>query len=87
MTVSPELVLQLLVSGILLGAVYGVIAIGFTLVFGVMKIVNFAHGHFVMIAMFLGYLLVARLGVDPYLTALAVIPIMLGSAQSFTCRL
>ncbi len=69
-----EAFLQILLSGILTGAVYGLIGIGFTLVFGVMKIVNFAHGHLVLVAMFASYVLVSMMGWDLYATLLIVIP-------------
>ena len=71
-----QLYLQVLISGLLTGAVYSVIGIGFTLVFGVMKIVNFAHGHLVVVAMFVSYVLVVQCGMNPYLTLVAVVPLM-----------
>ena len=45
---------QALLSGVLLGGIYGLFAVGFSLVFGVMRIVNFAHGELVMLAMYSG---------------------------------
>jgi len=64
-----------------MGSVYALIAIGFTLVFGVTNIVNFAHGHFVMGAMFVTYLLFKALRVDPYVGLVVVLPLffVLGS--------
>ena len=50
--VSVEVVLQGLVSGLLMGFVYALIAAGLSLIFGLMEIVNFAHGEFLMLAMF-----------------------------------
>jgi branched-chain amino acid transport system permease protein len=58
-----------------MGSVYALIAIGFTLVFGVTNIVNFAHGHFVMGAMFVTYLLFKVLQVDPYVGLVVVLPL------------
>jgi branched-chain amino acid transport system permease protein len=55
--------------------VYALIAIGFTLVFGVTNIVNFAHGHFVMGAMFVTYLLFKAWKVDPYVGLVVVLPL------------
>src|SRR4029077_12619825 len=52
-----DVVVQALLSGLFMGSVYALIAIGFTLVFGVTDIVNFAHGHLVMAAMFVTYFL------------------------------
>lgn len=74
MIVSTELLAQAVISGILLGGVFALIATGLSLIWGVMRIVNFAHGEFLMIAMYLAYLLTARAGWDPYLTLLVTAP-------------
>src|SRR5262249_12873325 len=63
--VSAALVAQALVSGLLIGFVFALIAAGLTLIFGVMEIVNFAHGEFLMLSMYLSYFLHAGLGWDP----------------------
>jgi len=68
------LLLQSIVSGILMGGVYSLIAIGLTLIFGVMRIINFAHGSFMMLGMFTTYWLFILLGIDPYLSLLLSIP-------------
>jgi len=65
---------QLVLSGILIGGVYALIAVGLTLIFGVMKIVNFAHGEFLMAAMYATYWLQALLGWDPYVSVALVLP-------------
>jgi branched-chain amino acid transport system permease protein len=73
---------QALLSGILVGGVYGLLSIGFSLAFGVMRIVNFAHGDLVMYGMYVGVVL-ATFGVDP-LYALPVsflLMALLGAAQ------
>ncbi len=70
------MVLQLIVGGILLGGVYALMAIGLTLIFGVMRIVNFAHGEFVMIGMYLTYIIYVTMGLGPYLAILIVAPLM-----------
>ena len=62
------LVLQGLVSGLLFGGVYSLMAVGLTLIFGVMRVVNFAHGDMMVWGMYLAYVLAARAGVDPYLS-------------------
>jgi len=70
--------LQSIVNGLMMGGVYALIAVGLTLIFGVMNVVNFAHGEFVMLGMVLTYLLHNYLGWDPGVSILLVIPVMLG---------
>src|SRR6266508_3624853 len=64
---NPLLVAQGLLNGLLFGGAYSLMAVGLTLIFGVMRIVNFAHGDMMVWGMYLAYLLAAHLGVDPYL--------------------
>src|SRR5215475_7905630 len=71
-------IVQLLVSGIMLGGIYAVMSIGLTLIFGVLKIVNFAHGEFLMLAMYAAWAIVSLAGGNAYLAALVVIPLLLG---------
>ncbi|HLQ61457.1 MAG TPA: branched-chain amino acid ABC transporter permease [Candidatus Acidoferrales bacterium] len=67
-------VAQAAVSGLLIGALYALVAVGLTLIFGVMDIVNFAHGDFLMLAMYVSFWAWALLGLDPLLsTPLAAI--------------
>ena len=63
------LFIQLVVSGLLIGGVYALISIGLTLIFGVMRIVNFAHGEFLMAAMFAAFWLFELTGISPYVAA------------------
>jgi branched-chain amino acid transport system permease protein len=70
------LLIQLLISGILLGGIYALASIGLTLIFGVMKIVNFAHGEFLMIAMYVSFWLFHYFDLDPYLSILVVMPLL-----------
>jgi branched-chain amino acid transport system permease protein len=65
--VTRELFAQALVSGLLAGFVFALIAAGLSLIFGVMEIVNFAHGEFLMLSMYLSYFLHSSLGWDPLL--------------------
>lgn len=69
-----ELLLPALVGGILTGGVYALVALGLTLIYGVLHIVNFAHGSLLMMAMFGAWLLATRLGLDP----LAALPLLTG---------
>ena len=73
-SVSFEILLQAIVSGLANGAIYALVAVGLTLVFGVMRIVNFAHGEFLMIAMYAGYFAWALLGIDPIIAIALVTP-------------
>jgi branched-chain amino acid transport system permease protein len=67
-----SILLQALLNGVAAGAVYGLIALGLSLQFGVMKIINFAHGSFLMIAMYAAFAATHYLGLHP----LAVIPVV-----------
>ena len=64
---DPTLVVQGLLNGFLFGGVYSLMAVGLTLIFGVMRVVNFAHGDMMVWGMYLAWLASTRLGVDPYL--------------------
>jgi branched-chain amino acid transport system permease protein len=66
---------QLIVSTILLGGLYALISVGLTLIFGVMRVVNFAHGEFLMIAMYVAFWAFALLRMDPYLTLFVSLPL------------
>ena len=56
---------QTLVSGLLIGFVYALIAVGLTMIFGMMDIVNFAHGEYLMVAMYFAYWFFVLFGMDP----------------------
>ena len=74
--VDPTLVAQGLVNGLLGGGVYSLMAVGLTLIFGVMRIVNFAHGDMMVWGMYLAWLAATRGGLDPslgFLLAAAVL--------------
>jgi branched-chain amino acid transport system permease protein len=66
--------LQGIVSGALVGGMYATVGIGLTLIFGVVRIVNFAHGSFLMAAAYCSWLLFVHFQVDPYLSAVIVVP-------------
>ena len=68
--------LQSLLSGILVGGVYALVGIGLTIIFGVMRIINFAHGDLLMVGMYITYFAFTLLGVDPFLSIVLVIPLM-----------
>jgi branched-chain amino acid transport system permease protein len=67
---------QLLASTVLLGGVYALIAVGLTLIFGVMRVVNFAHGEFLMLGMYLAFWAFTLLHLDPYVTLVIALPLV-----------
>lgn len=67
---------QTLISGILMGGIYALVSIGLTLIYGVMNVVNFAHGEFLMLAMYLTYWLFHYFHLDPYLAIFLVTPVL-----------
>lgn len=71
-----EVYIQALLSGILIGGVYALIGIGLTLIFGVMRVTNFAHGDIVMVGMYLTYTLFKYFAIDPFVSIILTIPIM-----------
>lgn len=71
-----ESIVQALINGILMGCLYGLIALGLSLIYGVMKIVNFAHGAVLMVGMFIAYWIFQTTKMDPYLGMLIVAPAM-----------
>jgi branched-chain amino acid transport system permease protein len=71
-----ENLLALVVMGLLLGGIYALISIGLNLIFGVIRIVNFAHGEVVMVSMYLTYFCVTHLGIGVYTAILLVAPAM-----------
>ncbi len=64
---TTEIIIQTLVSGLLMGFVYALIAAGLSLIFGLMEIVNFAHGEFMMLGMYAAFWLYTLFGMDPLL--------------------
>ena len=64
------------INGLLLGGIYTLVACGLTLIYGVLHIINFAHGSLLMLAMFGVYYLLTLLGIDPYLSMFIMVPAM-----------
>lgn len=68
--------LQYLITGLLIGGVYALMSVGLALIFGIMKVVNFAQGEFMMLGMFLTYFLYEFVGLHPLLGAVLTLPPM-----------
>ncbi len=73
----PE-ILQALAQGFLIGSTYGMLALGMGLVYSVSGIVNFSHGDFVLLGMYLCFALASAFALDPYLSVLITVPLMMG---------
>src|SRR5215207_4665814 len=71
---SNGIIAQSLVSGVLVGALYGLSALGLSLVFGVLKVLNVAHGELLMFGGYAAFWAFQLLGIDPYLSLVIVIP-------------
>jgi len=72
MLTDPVILANVIIAGILTGLVYGLMALGLSVIFGVARVVNFAHGEMMTIAMYIAVLLFVQLKLDPFL---AVIPV------------
>jgi branched-chain amino acid transport system permease protein len=68
--------IQSVLSGILIGGIYALIGTGLTLIFGVMRVINFAQGELVMIGMYVTFFLFKMLGIDPFLSVVVTIPVL-----------
>jgi branched-chain amino acid transport system permease protein len=70
--------LQATVTGVLLGGVYGLVAMGLSLIFGVLGVVNFAHGSIVAVGLYSSFVLVDSAGIDPYVALPIVVLLLFG---------
>ena len=71
-----DIIFSTIINGILMGGVYGLTAMGLTLIFGVMKVINFAHGSFLMAAMYATYYVFRLTGLDPYVGLIITVPVL-----------
>ena len=72
---SPIILIPAVLNGLLTGAVYALVALGLTLIYGVLHIINFAHGALLTAAMFAAFFAHKMLGLDPYLAAIGLTPL------------
>jgi branched-chain amino acid transport system permease protein len=73
---DPQIVFAALLNGLTQGAVYALVALGLTLIYGVLHIINFAHGALLMVALYGVFFLDTRLGIDPYAALAVMAPAM-----------
>lgn len=73
---TADVVVQAIANGLIMGAIYALVAGGLTLIFGVMGIINAAHGEFLMVSMFIAYFAMTLFGVSPYAAILIATPLM-----------
>jgi branched-chain amino acid transport system permease protein len=66
--VTPEMIGQVVISGVLSGALYAMVALGLALIFGVMRVINIAHGALLMLGAYVTFFLYSRAGLNPFLT-------------------
>jgi branched-chain amino acid transport system permease protein len=64
------------INGVLMGSIYGLTALGLTIIFGVLKVINFAHGSLLMVGMYAAYWAIILTGLHPYLALIIVVPVM-----------
>lgn len=69
-----EMLPAAVVNGFMFGAIYALVALGLTLIYGVLHIINFAHGAMLMLAMYAAFYLFRHFGIDPYMAMLIVVP-------------
>jgi len=72
---APAILIQAVINGVLTGAVYALIALGLTLIYGVLHIINFAHGALLTVALFAVYFAYKVLGLDPYVAVFGIAPL------------
>ena len=75
-TITGPMVLQVAISGLLAGALYSMVALGLALIFGVMRVINIAHGTILMLGAYTTFWWFQLLGVNPYLSLLVSMPLM-----------
>ena len=74
--ITPAMVGQVVISGLLAGALYSMVALGLALIFGVMRVINVAHGTILMLGAYTTFWWFHLLGINPYLSLLASMPLM-----------
>jgi branched-chain amino acid transport system permease protein len=73
---SSNVLIQVVIVGLLTGGVYALLAAGLTLIFGVMRVINIAHGAFLVFSAYLSYWLFTTYGLDPFLSVIVTVPLL-----------
>lgn len=73
---SGSVLIQVIIVGLLTGGVYALMAAGLTLIFGVMRVINIAHGAFLVFSAYLSYWLFTNYGLDPFLSVVVTVPLL-----------
>src|SRR5260370_40838356 len=84
-----QTVAQAVINCLLIGGMYALVSIGVTLIFGVVKIVTFAQGEFVMIGMYISFFLATQFGIDPLVSLVVSMAVLFGAGvliQHFLIR-
>ena len=79
---DPWILFASVLNGLTTGAVYALIALGLTLIYGVLHIINFAHGAALMMALYGVYFLQRSFGLDPYLSLAVMVPAMFAACYA-----
>ena len=72
---SPTILIPAVLNGLLIGAIYALVALGLTLIYGVLHIINFAHGALLSAALFAAFFAFRLLGLDPYVAVVLLAPL------------
>lgn len=75
---SANVLIQVTIVGLLTGGVYALMAAGLTLIFGVMRVINIAHGALLVLAAYISYWLFTDYGIDPFLSVIVTVPLFFG---------
>ena len=76
--ITPTMVGQVVISGLLAGALYAMVALGLALIFGVMRVINVAHGTLLTLGAYATFWWFRVLGMNPYLSLLVSVPLLFG---------
>ncbi|MGW8144134.1 MAG: branched-chain amino acid ABC transporter permease [Anaerolineales bacterium] len=71
-----DLLIQTIINGILIGGLYGVMTLGFSVIWGVMGVINLAHGEFLMVGAYMAWVLNKDYGWEPFVTLIVILPVM-----------